>query len=61
MGQHILPAACCLLRLEQQLSERDVEMCSSPIIQLTDFKLQGPTAIEMYRLHIGSLMETANY
>jgi len=43
--------ACCLLRLEHQVSKRDVEMCSSPIMQLTNFKLQGPTVIETYRLY----------
>jgi hypothetical protein len=49
MAQHILPAVCRLLRLEH-VSERDVEMCNSPIIQLTNFK-QGPTVIEMFRLY----------
>jgi hypothetical protein len=27
------------------------EMYNSPIMQLTNFKLQGPTVIEMYRLY----------
>jgi hypothetical protein len=53
LAQHILPAACCLLLLEQQLSERDVQMCTVQfsIMQLTNFILQGPTVIEMYRLY----------